>query len=224
MAEKLLAQRVADDIMNMITNGKFAAGDKLPNENELAKLLCVSRNTLREAIRILNAYGFLTIQRGVGTFITETVKEGSLETNLNPLEYAKISLKDLFEMRLILEPEAAYFAVLRGTDGEIKQILNWGNVVAKQIRMHEDRTNEEHAFHAAIANATHNKALIKILAPIHEAILKGVRLSKVYERVEQETIFDHAVLIDFIEKRDADGARDAMRIHIRRAIHSLQLI
>ncbi|KMO86584.1 transcriptional regulator [Megasphaera cerevisiae DSM 20462] len=223
--KKMLAQSIADDIMAMITAKRFTEGDKLPNENAFARELNVSRNTLREAIRILNAYGFLEIQRGKGTFITAAASASGryFETELDPLEYAKVSLKDLYELRLILEPEAAYLAALRGTDGDIRQIAKLGKRIEKQIRTHEDRTAEEHAFHAAIARATHNTCMTKLLPNLHEAILKGVLLSTVYDQVVKETLYDHYMITDFLEQRDAEGARDAMRIHIRHAIHSLHL-
>ena len=72
MKNKMLSQSIADNILSMITIEKqFTAGDKLPNELELSNELNVSRTTLREAIRILVAYGILEIQRGKGTFVTE---------------------------------------------------------------------------------------------------------------------------------------------------------
>lgn len=72
MKSKMLSQSVADNILTMITVEKrFSAGDKLPNELDLAEELNVSRTTLREAIRILVAYGVLEIQREKRTYITD---------------------------------------------------------------------------------------------------------------------------------------------------------
>ena len=82
MKNKMLSQSVADNILSMITVEKrFSAGDKLPNELELAEELNVSRTTLREAIRILVAYGVLEIQRGKGTYVTDNAfkRPGDLE-------------------------------------------------------------------------------------------------------------------------------------------------
>lgn len=220
---KLLAQTVADSIMAMITAKRFSEGDQLPGENELAKELNVSRNTLREAIRILSAYGFLEIQRGKGTFVAPAAAKGRLEKPLNPLDYAKASLKDLYEIRLILEPEAVYLAAQRGSDGEIQDIVRLGKIVEQQILAGEDRTDEELAFHAAIAKATHNSVMMTLLPYVHEAILKGVILSTVYDKVVQETLADHKMIIEFLEQRNAEGVRAAMRIHLLHATDSLHL-
>jgi len=220
----LLAQSIADRIVSMITVEKrFVAGDKLPNENIFSQELNVSRNTLREAIRILNTYGILEIKRGKGTYVTAAALHGGQQGQLDPLSYAKIDTKDLFEMRLILEPEAAYLAALRGNDVEIAHIVALGQAVEKLIARHEDRTKTEYEFHSAIAQATHNKFMNKMIPLIYEAIFKGVALSEVYDKAVEETLADHRMIIDFMTQRNAEGARNAMRIHILHAINSLKL-
>ena len=98
MNNKMLSQSIADTILSMITIEKrFTAGDKLPNENELSAELNVSRTTLREAIRILVAYNILEIQRGKGTFVTQTAFEQV--PDLGQLSGIKVNAKDLYEMR-----------------------------------------------------------------------------------------------------------------------------
>ncbi|MGE1061680.1 FadR/GntR family transcriptional regulator [Megasphaera paucivorans] len=221
---RILAQSIADDIMAMITIQKrFKVGDKLPNENDFSKELNVSRNTLREAIRILNTYGILEIHRGKGTFVTAAALKGKMNAELDPVSFAKIDIKDLYEIRLILEPSAAYLAAKRGTDAEISRIVKLGKVIEEKIYKHEDRTKEEHAFHTAIAQATHNKFMNNMIPILHEAILKGVVLSHIHGRVAEETVADHFMVTDFLSQRNAEGARDAMRIHILHAIRSMEI-
>lgn len=121
MKNKMLSQSVADSILSMITIEKrFSVGDKLPNEIELSEELNVSRTTLREAIRILVAYNILEIRRGKGTYVTEKVLEQPQD--LERLSTVKVNAKDLYEMRLIFEPEAAYLAAVRGTDALFKVV------------------------------------------------------------------------------------------------------
>ena len=106
---KMLSQNTAENIRSMITIEKrFAPGDRLPNEQDLADELHVSRTTLREAVKILAAYRVLEIRRGIGTFVTE---EALNETqDFEQLADVKANAKDLYEMRLIFEPEAAALA------------------------------------------------------------------------------------------------------------------
>lgn len=139
MKNKMLSQSVADTILSMITIEKrFSAGDKLPNELDLSEELNVSRTTLREAIRILAAYDILEIQRGKGTFVTENALKQPQD--FAPLSSIKVNAKDLYEMRLIFEPEAAYFAALRGTDAEIKG--SWTMAVKSKMKYWDTKTGQ----------------------------------------------------------------------------------
>ena len=216
----MLSQSVADNILSMITIEKrFSAGDKLPNEIELSEELNVSRTTLREAIRILVAYDILEIQRGKGTFVTKTAFDQ--KDILSQLTDIKVNAKDLYEMRLIFEPEAAYFAAIRGTDAEIKRILELGKRIEQEILKHEDRTDDEHSFHKAIAQATHNEFMNKLMPILYQAISKGVVLSNDSNKATSDTLHDHRMIMEFLEQRNAEGARNAMKIHIMHAIKEL---
>ena len=220
MNNKMLSQSIADTILSMITIEKrFTAGDKLPNENELSTELNVSRTTLREAIRILVAYNILEIQRGKGTFVTQIAFEQ--EPDLGRLSDIKVNAKDLYEIRLIFEPEAAYLAAIRGTDAEIKRILEYGERIEQEIKAGQDRTDNEHSFHKAIAQATHNEFMNQLMPILYQAIAKGVTLSAMSKKAVSDTVNDHRMIMDFLEQRNAEGAKNAMRIHIMHAIREL---
>ncbi len=222
MNNKMLSQSIADTLLSMITiERRFSAGDKLPNENELSEELNVSRTTLREAIRILVAYNVLEIQRGKGTFVTQAAFEQ--QSNFGQLADIKVNAKDLYEMRLIFEPEAAYLAAIRGTDAEIKRILDLGEKIEQEIKSGQDRTDNEHLFHKAIAQATHNEFMNQLMPILYQAIAKGVTLSTMSQKAVTDTVGDHRMIMDFLEQRNAEGAKNAMKIHIMHAIRELGL-
>lgn len=219
---KMLSQSVADNILSMITIEKrFSVGDKLPNELDLSEELNVSRTTLREAIRILVALDILEIQRGKGTYVKENAFKK--QQDLEQLSNIKVNARDLYEMRLIFEPEAAYYAALRATDSEIKRILEFGKKVEKEISNHQDRTDDEHTFHKAIAQATHNEFMNKLMPILYQAISKGVYLSLQSDKAIEDTINDHRMIMEFLEQRNAEGAKNAMKIHIMHAMKELGL-
>ena len=219
---KMLSQSVADNILSMITIEKrFSVGDKLPNELDLSEELNVSRTTLREAIRILVALDILEIQRGKGTYVKENAFKK--QQDLEQLSNIKVNAKDLYEMRLIFEPEAAYYAALRATDSEIKRIIEFGKKVEKEISNHQDRTDDEHSFHKAIAQATHNEFMNKLTPILYQAISKGVYLSLQSDKAIEDTINDHRMIMEFLEQRNAEGAKNAMKIHIMHAMKELGL-
>lgn len=221
--ESRLSDRIADTILSMITVEKrFLPGSKLPNENELSKELKVSRTTLREAIRILVTGKILEIRRGRGTFVREDFKQGQPK-ELSSLTSAAVQVRDLYEMRLIFEPEAAYYAANRATEEEIQRILALGAEIEERIRRNEDRTEVEQSFHKSIAKATHNEFMNQLMPVIYEGINKGVKLSKAHEEAVKATLVDHKILMDFLKERNGEGARNAMRIHILHAMAQLPM-
>ena len=181
----------------------------------------VSRTTLREAIRILVALDILEIQRGKGTYVKENAFKK--QQDIEQLSNIKVNAKDLYEMRLIFEPEAAYYAALRATDSEIKRIIEFGKKVEKEISNHQDRTDDEHSFHKAIAQATHNEFMNKLMPILYQAISKGVYLSLQSDKAIEDTINDHRMIMEFLEQRNAEGAKNAMKIHIMHAMKELGL-
>ena len=119
--KKRLSDDIAEMLLSMIVvEKKYLPGDKLPNEIELSKELGVSRITLREAIRILVTRHVLEIKRGKGTFVREDYDNQTFEKFNIPPE-VKMGADDLYEIRLIFEPEIAYYATLRATDKESMQ-------------------------------------------------------------------------------------------------------
>lgn len=220
---KSLSERIADDILAMITIDKrFSVGDKLPNENELSSELKVSRTTLREAIRILVAHNILEIKRGKGTYI-----KGAHDLNenieLEELATYKLNARDLYEMRLIFEPQTAYYAAKRATDKELERILYYGRLEEEKILNNEDRTEVEQAFHKSIAKATHNEFMNKLMPILYKAIDKGVILSDENSDIIRDTLNDHRMIMEFLENRDAEGAKTAMKLHILHAMRGLKI-
>ncbi|MCO5384942.1 FadR/GntR family transcriptional regulator [Desulfosporosinus sp.] len=222
--KRSLAENVADNILAMITiDKKYALGDKLPNENELSEELQVSRTTLREAIRILVAYNVLEIQRGKGTYIKNN-RELNEVLGLKELSTFQLNMKDLYEMRLIFEPQSAYYAAKRATDKELERILYYGKLEEELILKKEDRTEVEQAFHKSIAKATHNEFMNRLMPILYQAIDKGVLLSDTNEEMVQNTLNDHRMIMEFLSKRDAEGAKTAMKLHIIHAMRGFGII
>lgn len=214
---EMLADNIAQRIIDMIeVENRFSVGDKLPNENDLAQELSVSRSTLREAVKILTTSGILEIKRGKGTFVTSN-------TIINSRDFGDIAsgLDDLFEMRLMFEPDCAYLAAERATDEEIEIICRYGEEIEKKILSGEDRTVEEQKFHESIANATHNSFVKQFMPIIFNAIKKGVVVLTQDQDVSEDNLNDDRLIMEFLKKRNPEGARTAMRLHIIHAMERL---
>ena len=220
-------KRLSDDIAEVllsqiVVEKKYLPGDKLPNEIDLSKELGVSRITLREAIRILVTRHVLEIKRGKGTFVREDYNDHTLD-RLNIPPEVKMGADDLYEIRLIFEPEIAYYATLRATDKELEIINTLKNEIEERILNKKDYAKQETLLHCSIAQATHNEFMSRLEPVLQEAIKKGVILYE-YEHISNKDIIsDNKMIMEFMNARNAEGAKSAMRIHILRAINQLKL-
>ena len=223
MEKKNLSQQTADRLYNMIVvERRLTPGEKLPNEVDLARELGVSRTTLREALRVLAAQNVLEIRRGRGTFVSQAVEHIN-DFGFSDLDQVKGQLRDLFELRRIFEPSAARLACQRATEEELGEILSRGADVDACIRAGRDRTRADREFHAAIVRATHNEFMMRLLPMINQAVEAAVISGEHKEQLAEDTRRDHALLMDFFRKRDADGAEDAMAIHMYHSIDVMGL-
>ena len=221
MEKKSLAQQTAERLYGQIVVEKaLAPGEKLPNEVELSAALGVSRATLREAIRTLSAEGVLEVRRGKGTFVSERVEEID-DFGFSGLERVKGQLRDLFELRAMFEPKAAALACRRATEAQRAEILEKGRAVEECIRTGRDRTAADRAFHAAIVRAAHNEFLMRLLPLIDQAVAAALTAGEHQEQLAEDTLRDHALLMEFFQRRDAEGAEHAMAIHMR---HSMDVM
>ena len=204
MSKRNLSQQTAERLYNsIVAEGTLRPGDKLPNEVELSQQLGVSRATLREAIRELAARGVLEVRRG--------------------LERLQGQLRDLFELRSIFEPKAARLACQRATEEELRDILERGEAVERCIRAGQDRTEADRDFHAAIVRAAHNEFMVRLLPVIHQAVAAAVESGEHGEQLAEDTLRDHALLLEFLAKRDGEGAEHAMAIHMCRSMEVMGL-
>lgn len=225
--KKSLVQQVADDIYKMITEDKiFAPGEQLPNENTLSSRLGVSRATLREAIRILAAQGVLDVYRGRGTFISPDIYTLN-DIGLESMERVRVHLKDLYEARLLFEPEIASIVCRRASDAELKKIFDVGAEVEKVILAGKDRTEMDSEFHKILVKASHNEFLQRLFPIIDKSIQEAIKLNGCKlpseDLLAKDTLRDHALLMEFLKKRDAVSARNAMSIHLHHIITNLNI-
>ena len=223
MKKKSLTQQTADTIYKMITRGdEFQPGDQLPGENILSEKLGVSRATLREAIRILVMQGVLEVYRGKGTYIAADMKAFG-DYGLGEIQRMKINLKDLYEARLLFEPEIAAIACRRATEEELEHIITCGERVKALILQQQDRTEADGEFHRAIVAASHNDFMMRLIPVINRAIEEVILYNKEARELSEETLRDHDQLMHFLKNRDARGAKYAMAIHIHNVIATFQL-
>lgn len=220
---KSLTERTAETLYDMIVvQNKFAPGEKLPNEIELASLLGVSRATLREAVRSLIAQGVLYVRRGRGTFISkELPKLGDF--SIDSAEFMRVRLSDLYEIRLMFEPQCVMLACARAEDSELKVIEEQAKKINRLLRSGGNWPDADQEFHEMIGAASHNEFITRLFPIINSAVHEVMLISTNQKLLKDIVRSDNALIVEFMLKRDGDGASHAMSIHIRHMINALRL-
>lgn len=228
-AAKTLTEDVTALLLEMIVEQEiYKPGDRLPNERQLATEMGVSRTTIREAIKALAANGVIEIRRGVGNFVSETpgVVHDPLGFNL---EFDKKKLlTDWYKVRTTLESEAMELVVQNATDEELRHCEELYEEMVRMIEEgDEDFMKLDTEFHRALANATHNVVMVRILPALlgWEDYIKAVNeFARHTRNIGQNAKEGHRTILDFLWKRDGKGAALAMRYHLIKGVEDLEII
>ncbi|TVO77799.1 MAG: GntR family transcriptional regulator [Sedimenticola selenatireducens] len=215
-----LSDSIAEQLKAQILNGVLKPGDKLPAERELVDQLKVSRPSVREALLKLEAQGLIYSRQGEGTFVLDALSATITNPLANLLKDNPQALSDVMECRHGLEELAASYAAARAT--EIDRAIIRERFLALQAA-HEKRdlpleAKADAAFHMAIADASHNVALIHLTQSLFD-LLGDVVLSnweKIYTMEEsyQAIHAQHGEIYEAIFSGDSTVARHAAHEHL----------
>lgn len=213
-------EEIVEQIRQLVKEGQLKAGDRLPSERELAERLQVSRASLREALTALEIMGLLEVRSGDGNY----VREINIESVVAPLAWVLSMEKDvvleLLEVRKILEVQAAGIAAERITEegiGELEAALNKMKIDLETKDLGEEA---DQRFHFAIARATNNKILIRLMDTISDTMQQTLQTSrkKLYtgKDTPKRLYCEHERIFDAIKKRDSVEANKQMLEHLLR--------
>jgi DNA-binding FadR family transcriptional regulator len=212
-----LVDRVARELERLILADVLKAGTKLPPQHELAEQVGVSRTVIREAIHILETKGLLESKHGVGTLVRQASPDHFTQSMGLLLRSTQISLDDLHQVRSILEVENARLAALNATSQEVqilRSILDEMNSAEADLPKFAEKDAE---FHTALAQMTGNPLLVVLIDAIRD-LIQEVRISISHQPELKATVMpDHYAILARVEAREADGASNAMRLHLEHA-------
>jgi GntR family transcriptional repressor for pyruvate dehydrogenase complex len=212
------SQRIVAQIRTLIAEGKLKPGDRLPPERELAQLMNVSRTSVREAIQTLATMGMVTIKKGQGIFIAQNDVCSLMNTLGEFLVVKKDEIKELLEVRKVLETQAIALAVERATDEEIQTLrrlvedalarVSGNDIDPAYAREHDTR------FHGLIFNATRNHILIAIVSSLYHVYDRMRSRTTAIPGRAAQSIRDHLRIVEAMARRDREAAVKAMLEHI----------
>lgn len=155
-------------IQNYISENNLKQGEKLPSQEKLIAMMGVSRTSLREAVKTLEAKGILTVLNGKGIYIADNRHE-VLQLTLDMTEQ-KESLLELVDIRRALEREILRLAIQKATDRELVELGSIKDVLLSKYYRGENQTSEDWQFHSMIYSFARNKTMAKLITGILEAI------------------------------------------------------
>ncbi len=214
-----VSQHIVDQIRNAIFEGRLKPGDKLPSERELVEKFKVSKATLREALRSLEVLGFLEIRKGVsgGAIVTEVDMTTARNSFTNFLLFKNLSLKDLSEVRLLLEPYIAKKATLAITKEDLSRLDNLikdSEYAIKNGIAFESRKGEIE-FHRIIASITGNPILMFILDFVENLLIDTKEILKPGKEFSIKVLKAHKRIYHALLKKDVEKVHEEMVRHIR---------
>lgn len=199
---------VMNRIKEALINKELRPGDYLPTENELMKNLGVSKTSIREAIKMLQALGVLEIKRGQGTRIRDHLEGSVIDPMIFQLIIENDEPVDLVELRMMFEPAYMLLAMRKATDEDITVIQTIHEKFKKGIEQGTQTIEDDIAFHLAILHATHNPLVIRI----GEMILQLFKAAMIqsFKSHPRIALQDHTNILNAFCAKDAEQLRDAV--------------
>lgn len=209
IAAKSMAERVEASLREYFTKENFKPGDPLPTELELAAALGVSRNVVREALSRFKMLGIIETKKKTGMVISNPDIVGTFEKVLNPEIMDESTLKDLFELRLVLEMGIADLLFLRKTEADLDELEE---IAAREVKDKNFRISTEIAFHGKLYEMTGNdtmKRFQNLLLPIFGYVMKLENKKFVSGKVT------HQDLVKILRKGTVREFKEGMLSHLQ---------
>ncbi|HEU5126646.1 MAG TPA: FCD domain-containing protein [Glycomyces sp.] len=210
-----LVDQVIEQLRHQISEGEWGLGSRIPTESELAELLGVGRNTIREGVRALAHAGLLEIRQGAGTFVVGR----SEVTAAVRRRIAASSAADTMEVRRGLEIEAARLAAARRDEADIKRlrILLAEREATFEVKDADAFVEADLALHQAVAEASHNRLLHELYVDLSDSMREAVEAG-IGDDLGEDPHIDHTRAIEAIIAGDVDLAVAETAAYLRELI------
>lgn len=213
-----ISDRVAKQLKDVISQGLFRAGDRLPSERELAEQMGVSRPSVRQALQQLEFRGIVETLHGGGT-IVKNITEREIQ---KPMEVFlgddRQRVLELTEVRAYMEALSARKAAINRSEDELARIRYYLEEMEHDFENGEIRYEIDFKFHTEVAAAAHNTIFLHLMSSIYQLIDYSIKIHReqmFVTRESQERILNHHLMIfKAIQNKDPDEAEAAMKEHL----------
>lgn len=215
-----VVQRIIEEITNALIETHIKPGSKLPSELQLMKRFGVSRNAVREAIKMLVALGVVEIKRGEGTYISRRIPDSTIDPLIFSLILKKKTPAELWELREMLEAgilEVALHKVTREDIGKMKRAIEDLKADLNEAPRMDKLLEDDLNFHYALAEATHNPLIIKLSKAIWKILASSLSLEQWSYFPDGPNISAkyHELILEGVEEENLQKAKDAIQASLR---------
>jgi GntR family transcriptional repressor for pyruvate dehydrogenase complex len=203
-------------IKDMIVSGELQPGQRLPPEKELSERLGLSRNSLREAVKGLELIKVLDVRQGDGTYVTSLEPHLLLEAMSFVVDlHQDHSVVEIFEVRRVLEPHAAWRAASIITDEQLDELRRLVDLVDESTSV-EDLVQHDIEFHRLINQAGGNAYLASLLDGLSSSTVRArVWRGITEDRAVARTLEEHRAIVEALASHDAEMTRSWATVHVR---------
>ncbi|HEY7061069.1 MAG TPA: FadR/GntR family transcriptional regulator [Chloroflexota bacterium] len=213
------SEQVATQLLEAIFTGRWAPGDRLPAEDELAAELGAGRSSIREAIKALEHGGVIVIRRGRGggTYVAAPSYH-QLSGVLGTIFLMHgFDLTALYEARRVIEPGIAAHAAAQATPADVADLEALLDQIAARLQADEDVSELNARWHFVVARSTHNPLLLMLAAAVVDLMRQADATGLVIREGRERVLAAHRALVQAIRERDGERARTLMAQHIHDA-------
>jgi GntR family transcriptional repressor for pyruvate dehydrogenase complex len=214
---------VVKNLKELITSGELQVGDKILTEKEICEKLKVSRSSVREALRVLKALGYVEFMPGRGAFVAKTNEDDKLSI-ANWFKLNEIKIQDLMEVRSTLEILAAKLMIRHARPDDINALTSIHQKFTSAVENYNvvQLVTLDELFHKTIVDGTHNDLLIQIYRPILESLV-DYRI-KAFSLKENaiHALLPHQNILDAIIHKDEIRAESEVSNHIRISLEDIE--
>jgi len=209
---------IAEQIRNAIVTGRLREGTRLAPERELAEQFGVSRLTLRDALRALEAMGLIQVKVGArgGAFVTAPTGSVVAKTMSDMMMMSAVTPEDIVEARLIVELGTVTLACARATDEDLERLGELCERAARELREGTYTRERSWEFHSLLAAAAHNGAVDGLTQSFRSTLSMHPVRAREGPKGHAATVEEHGRILEALRRRDADSARREMADHLLR--------
>ena len=214
--DKKVYEKVIEYIELQVNQGLLKKGDKIPPERHLVEILGIGRNSIREALKILNIIGLLERRQGDGTYIRESFDEWFSEPMSIAFLLSENSRNEIFEFRNMVEVEIATLAAERITQGELDTLAKCYNHMLRVVDEVESAKYDK-LFHYTLAKASKNLIIISsynAMSRMMDLFIHDIR-EEVFQASGEDLVRAiHQEVFEAMMMKDPVKARKAMKGHM----------